>query len=224
MKIKYEQINGGFAVYFSIELKDSFKSTFSTAKWDSVCRCWTVGPRSLKKLQAWIELAQQVEDKLEEEKAQERAAKELTDTEIDIDAMRRSLENIAADSNKLDETLALLAAAKEKLAAAQSEVEAAKAVEKAKENEIKEALNSIIDVKAVFEAVDTMRRTHGKARAKYVFEDAQNVIKAELDKLRAAGFESPAMRYWWYANFNRPDRDNVDNAPSFYQLERYEAE
>ena len=36
-------------------LKDDFKNALKSAKWDPAEKCWYVGPRSLKKLKAWIE-------------------------------------------------------------------------------------------------------------------------------------------------------------------------
>lgn len=50
-----EQADGRLAVKFPFGLKDNFKGTFPSARWDSDARLWSVGKRVRKRLDAWAD-------------------------------------------------------------------------------------------------------------------------------------------------------------------------
>ena len=55
--IGIEELEGGrLGVSFPFDLKDSFKNTFPSAKWNPVDKQWTVGKRVRKRLDQWVEI------------------------------------------------------------------------------------------------------------------------------------------------------------------------
>jgi len=55
MGIKIEQVNGRYFVTIPFSLKDDLKASIPSAQFDGKTKQWHVGPRSGKKLQAWLD-------------------------------------------------------------------------------------------------------------------------------------------------------------------------
>lgn len=68
MEIK--KIDGRFHIEIprnAYDVRENFKKTFSTSKWHSSTKTWSVGPRSGKKLEEWVKLQQSaIEKKIQE--------------------------------------------------------------------------------------------------------------------------------------------------------------
>ncbi|MDX5592566.1 hypothetical protein [Pseudovibrio sp. SPO723] len=211
MAIRIEKIETGFAAYFPYELKDNFRTTFKTAKWNGQLKRWEVGPRSGKRLEQWAAEAQEAAEAIEQE-----AEAELT--EQDLAQIRNELAKIKGDIEAAQERKEKLAEVKQMLADARAELDEAKQAlteEKAAADEVQKdvatLLANVCDMKAVAEAHKAMIKNQGikKAWATKLYREAQEVIEAQHDKLRDAGFVSEGLEELENFNVNRTDRDNA---------------
>ncbi|MCW9732958.1 hypothetical protein L5B97_05570 [Avibacterium sp. 20-15] len=85
-------------------------------------------------------------------------------------------------------------------------------------------LNKVIDFTKINEAEQILAKNkvlYNNKSFKAKFKDAQNIIKYELDKLRKTGLTSRRLEYLWEMNYNRPDRDRIENAPSIICIDDY---
>lgn len=216
--IKIEKIENGYSVRFPYALKDSFKKALPSAKWNANSKCWTVGIRSLKKVEAWAETAEEVAEQIAEEK---KAKDELEATEAEFNQAIAELKRIKAEITetqkyieKTKKVLAEIAEIKEKVTNAKSELKEEREVQADLSNKIDEILNGILDFDAINEAISKMRRMRASAvtsKNRAVFEEAQNAINEQRQKLKKAGLGSRGLDDLWKINWNRPDRDRISD-------------
>lgn len=200
----------GFSIKFPFALKDAFRAAFPSAKWDSISKEWTVGPRSGKRLQAWAdEAAQAAADIVAREEA-ELAQAELDQVRAAIEAARKQARTAAEYKIELAATRAALEAAQDELAQANADVAAARAETRKEQDQIVALLKTHIDLNAIANARKIMEQNMvpGDRIKKEKFEEARQTIKAERDKLAAAGLRLQALSELASANINRPDRDH----------------
>lgn len=208
--MEIRKIETGFAIKFPFALKDAFRAAFPSAKWDSISKEWTVGPRSGKRLQAWAdEAAQAAADIVAREEA-ELAQAELAKIRADIEAARQQARTAAEYKIELAAARAELEAAQAELAQAHADVAAARAETRKEQDQIVALLKTHIDLAAIAAARKVMEQNMvpGERIKKEKFEDARQTIKAECDKLAAAGLRLQALSELASANINRPDRDH----------------
>lgn len=206
--IKKIQTSEGFKVFFPFELKDTFKKTFKTAKWNPSEKCWEVGPKSGKKLDQWIELAQPAVDDISSVDEAELSEAELIELQAQITEVRAQTAKVKAAVSTLAAAVDLLREAQADLKKAQAELDAAKQEQTAQMRLAKETLGAIIDINAVCLAHTTMMRcgrVGSAAREKW--DNAQAVLKVAREQLKTAGFVSQGIDTLYYLNFNRADRD-----------------
>lgn len=205
------KIESGFAIKFPFALKDGFRAAFPSAKWDSVNKQWTVGSKSLARLEAWVEAMSAAAGVVE-------VSDELAFTEKEIASLKEQAALILKDAGAAADMAAQLKAAKELLKASQKEVDAAVAAkdaavaEKASEKAAFVALlESVIDLDAVRKAMRVMAANHVPSVVvkKAAFEEARKIVKEQEEALEAAGFTCEAISRMARANVNRPDRDAV---------------
>jgi hypothetical protein len=223
--IEIFELEKGFGVKFPFELKDSFKATFRTAKWNGYKKQWEVGPRSKKKLEQWIEIASKAAEEIELADSEELKKEELAKIEADIAKIRAGIANRRKEINAVN-VVEMLNSAKEELAKAQAEFEAATTEKSIKLAEAKEMLSRVCDINTIQAAISKMKDNHNKVGSKPrgIFDNAQHELIQEYKKIQAIGFRSWGLYDLINLNFNRPDRDRIDDCSSIYELEKIESE
>lgn len=208
--IRVSETANGFAVEFPFRLKDQFKATFPSAKWDPVLKVWIVGPRSRTRLDQWVAAASQVAETIVEAEQAELTEQELADVRAQMTSLRQAIEDARGTRNALKAVRELLAADKAKL----EEVRETHAQEvheaKASKQSLIAMLAGIVDFNAVNAAVVKMAKAHDGVgrRNRDDFHTAQAVIAREHNRLLEAGYRSRGLAELASANFNRPDRDH----------------
>lgn len=216
--IKIEKNENGFNVHLPYELKDSFKKALPSAKWNATAKCWTVGSRSLKKVEAWAETAEIVAEQIAHEKE---AKDELEATEAEFSEAIAELKKIGEQTNKAKQyiektksVLAEIANIKRQIEKAKIELQAERDNQDELSNKIDAVLDGIVDYAMINDAVATMqrmRRASINSKNREIFENAQSVIDKERAKLKKAGLGSHGLDDLYRVNWNRPDRDKIEN-------------
>lgn len=215
--MKISKIDSGFAIEFPFALKENFKKTFPSSKWNPVKKMWEVGPRSGKRLETWVAEASAAANAIEELDKQEMTASELEDLRRELSAIERktldtieqcdsAIENKASIARVADE----IASANDRLDAARDKLKAAKSAVKTEKQRVDDLLGSIIDLAEIHRNADIMYRNMipSNKRAKEKFEDARSVIYDQRELLLDAGWRCRAIEKLATANVNRPDRDH----------------
>ena len=204
----------GFNVYFPFSLKDSFRETFKTARWDAMGRCWKVGVRSEKKLHQWVDLVTPVlaeldkqDEELITEQEVESVQAELKEIQTRIDEKRQERQKYASCEK--------LAELKEQLKDAKAEL--LKETELANDKRLvaESMLNNVCDLSAINAAHKDMKEVwslvHSDARQRTKLKDkfynACRVLQNQNEKLMKLGFYSAGLSELSDMNLNRTDRD-----------------
>lgn len=210
MAINITKTETGFSIKFPFELKDNFKSCFKSAKWDSLGKVWTVGPRSGKRLEEWAgKVAPAVEalDAADEESLREA---DIEAVELCIAEIRAGIARARSERTTLEATGKTLADAKAELESVTAELETERAAATAAGREAHKALKAACDMNAVAEAhrVMTANALKSGRAAREAYREAQGSIGRQRENLANAGLRSSGLDKLYYCNFNRPDRDN----------------
>lgn len=221
-KISIREEGGRLLVRIPFALKDSFKSRFKSATWAAMHTSWSVSPRSRKRLEQWIA---EVEASGALEPAEDHDAREMSEQEVsklrsDLESiktylsreisMMRSIEDIRADQSELLEKIAKM---REDLAAAAKEVAEQRKTADAERAQIEATVATLINLGAVNASIRSMlwlANQPPKSRFREDFDEHAEVIRAEREKLRAAGLDSELMRVLGAANYNRKEKDVND--------------
>lgn len=227
--IKIFKIENGYQVFFPYALKDSFKLALPSAKWDSTQKCWTVGVRSLKKVQAWAETAESlVKDMIVTKQAMddlESTEQEFSQALAELETLRTKLKSVREITAKKQATLAKLNEIRPQIEKAKIELGKAKAEQDKAELALAELVDGLIDMNAINNAIATMTRMRKSAitsKNRAVFEQAQEVINEQRQNLKQAGFGSRGLDDLWRINWNRPDRDRIGDCrkvDDFYRID-----
>lgn len=216
----------GYYVFFPYALKDSFKATFKTAKWDAARRAWCVGPRSKKHLDQWIAA---VSGAVETAEKADKAHDEMPLTEEEIRDLEKAARELIVENEKLkaeieehEQLKSKVAALREKLTALRAEKEALTAARDAKRAENEKAMSGVIDVAEIDKAINEMkaaRRAGIGSRNRIRFDSAQEVLNKARSALEKVGMKSRGLDFLVCMNFNRPDRDRFCDAPDLFDIE-----
>jgi uncharacterized coiled-coil DUF342 family protein len=214
-------------------MKDSFRGRFPSAKWNQNHKQWEVGIRSGSRLKQWVNEVSIAHDELVAAEEFEMKEKELIELRSEIQSIRmeteKNMERISKlgdlDSH-LESILAELKSDHERFQAVKKAVSDAEGKAQRAKEEITEILSQVLDFAAIYHAKREIERWHksvsGIAREK--FNEAQSVINEQRRRLKAAGWGLEGLDYMAYANFNRPDRDHMDNMPAGAMLSLYRCE
>ena len=215
-------IKRGFAAHFPIELKDSFRATFPSARWHQDGGYWEVGVRSGQRLREWAALVAPAADALEAAEAAALSAVETARIEAEVAAVRAQIAETRGIAATINAAVAL-GTVRARLLDAQTRLKQERQALAQKTEQAHALLESVCDIDAVLAARQAMVRSHRQvgAPARRAFIAAQAVIAAEHAKLRATGYRSRGMGLLCSMSFNRPDRDSVDAVPAtlLYELE-----
>lgn len=207
----------GYAISFPYELKENFRRAFPSATWNPTAKRWEVGSRSGKRLEQWVELAREAVTEIEERDQRELDRDEIESLERDIKRIAETARKTLAETEEKKDRTETMRGLAEELLAARSDLAAARAVadeaekaEKAEKAKIDELLSEIIDLPRIKAAMARMARTMVPAdrRVKEQFEEAREIVKAQRDILKAAGWSCRAIDRLAGANVNRSDRDH----------------
>ena len=211
----------GQNISFPFELKDIFRDTFKSAKWNAKTRQWRVAKGAEGRLLDWVEQVK-ASGILEEMKAQETArlseenvqhlqnalqhlkaqiTVEKTATEKAIKA-RKQAEDLKNEINRFEKQFDDI-----KKARVAAELKAANA-----KKDIMEVLSTVADVNEI----DNLRRGMKSdwRLLKAVNRERFDIKQARLEEIRieleTAGIQSRALDLATEVNFNRRDRDAPD--------------
>lgn len=216
------KIDSGFAIVFPKKLNPSFCAAFPSAKWEPRQRYWTVGPRSGKRLEQWVQEAKAAADALLALEEIELAGAQLLSLRSQLRAVEHDTQVQLAAAQSAAEMRQELEGLAEQLSSAQTQRQLAQAqAEKARTTvmtaraDIDVLLAGVIDNPGLRQAADTMARSmrSSSRAARSAFDEARSLVRAQRDLLRAAGWRCSALSQLAEANFNRPDRDDPQQIP-----------
>ncbi|MAE22091.1 MAG: hypothetical protein CMK92_06640 [Pseudomonas sp.] len=199
----------GYSVKIPFCVSNSFKSVLKSASWDRYSRSWKIGPRSKKRLEQWIAVAEQELKVLQEAEAELLTQQELMKVQKQLADLVQASETIQRLDNTLSDTLSLLKAANKEFDLAKQRHSEAVCAKNKKLKDTKAQISEVCSLEDILDAQQTMVKWHGikKSYARVNFNEAQAVIDCEQEKLKECGFVSKGMEYLIKCNFNRPDRD-----------------
>lgn len=225
MQITINKRSDGFGVLPPRALNPQFKAAFPSAKWDAGARQWVVGPRSEKRLESWIEAVAAKTAEVAQAEAEiltlEEAAKELEQAKHVLTGLQRDLQSLQERCGSLAEVQAALEQRRNQVDAAQADRAHRLAAEAEAKADIDAKLGLMCDRDGVLQAAETMRRIQHSAptsAGRVRFNEAQDIVRHEVKRIAEAGFA------WAFAdalidiNYNRPDRDRVEDCRGRYAL------
>jgi hypothetical protein len=207
-------------VYFPFRLKDSFKRCFPSARWNPVEKRWEISARTAKALQQWINVASGAAEPLGYADAIELTEQQIGKIKIEIDVLLQAARAHEQTAARLAQTVKELEAARVQIEAARERKAAAEKAERERRAQIDAMLNAVIDVEAVVEAEEQMRKAwaRGHGAGKREWHEAERVALAAQAALAEAGIRWDFCDRLCNRNFNRPDRDNYMPADARYDV------
>lgn len=214
-----ETRDGRLKVDIPFSLKDSLKSNFRSASFDSFSKSWSVSKSARKKLEIWIAEAESTGafmtaeefDEIElTEREQEKLRGKFEELERELSRAKSRLESIADIRARNAELLSHIEQTKESINAVSEQVTSEKAKAAAEEKTIIDAVSRVIDIDLVKKHASIMIKEakSGKSQSgRERFDDSSIIIDEQLDKLHEAKLDSDTMRVLAYANYNRSSKD-----------------
>jgi len=219
--IQLVKLASGAAVKFPFEMKNQFRSNFKSAKWNATEKQWEVGPRSIKRLQNWIdevngsgiveELATRDEREMNDREIKQLRAK-LKEISLNIEHKARSLEELEDAKREIAEAKEALKAKREEFAAIKAKRDEVADKVDAERINVQALVEDVVSLDEIEEARREMRKNMkiAKAYASSKYDEAADRLREIRDRLEAAGLECEAINKALSANRNRPDRDYDD--------------
>ncbi len=216
--IELTKLDRGAALKFPYQMKDQFRKAFPSAKWNAAEKQWEVGPRSIKRLQQWIDEVNSsgVVDEIAEREEREMNERELEELRRTIDDINYDIEKQKDELFRLEDTRAAIAKAKaeleekrDDLADIRKQRDAAAASVEAARREVHEIVADVVDIEEIESARREMRKTMkvAKSWASAQYSDAASSLRDIRDRLEEAGIKCEAINAALRANKNRADRD-----------------
>jgi hypothetical protein len=207
MTLEILQIESGFAIDIPFKLNDSFKNAVPSAKWNKDQRRWEAGPRSRKRIESWLDEINpsKIVERINAEDAAEMTEKELASVRHELNLIKKSLGEMSEIKERHQRAIDALESVRDDISGAQKSL-AEETAEAAKlKADVSAQVASIIKLNDVYAAYATMCKHAGSVGsvARGSFEQAQNVIQTELNRLRKVGLTSPSMWRLVSLNFNR---------------------
>ncbi|TYB83405.1 hypothetical protein [Oceaniovalibus sp. ACAM 378] len=211
----------GASVQFHYDLKDMFRRVFKNAKWDSRNECWTVGNRSIKRLETWVAemnasgLPQKIamSDQVDLTDAQVEKVRAMIKSRLnDIESEQSACEAIKQAISDLAETKSELSALDAKLQKAKAERQKLEAEERELRDDINATVNDVVSISEINELRTSMQRAWRSQTSKNrdLFSESQDRLREIRDELSENDIESDTLDLAVGANYNRRDRDLDD--------------
>lgn len=219
MSIKTEARDNKHFVFFPFELKDNFRATFPSTKWNPEARAWVVGPRTKKRLDQWIAIVRDsgVVESLAARDTAELQSKEISELEFELSRLRKEIDIESGSLSEQTDRAARIQALRKELEAEQDrlaeiKMERANAQQKADKEKalMTEIVDGVIDLSEVHVQLSIMRKNMGiqKAYASQNYKDAAARLSELYEELTDSGIECEGISTALNANKNRPDRDS----------------
>lgn len=225
MQVTINKRSDGFGVLPPRALNPQFRAAFPSAKWDAGARQWVVGPRSGKRLESWIGAIAAKAAEVAQVEAEiltiEEAAKELEQAERTLSELLRDLQSLRKRCGSLAEVQAALEQRRKQVDATQADRAQSLAAEAEAKADIDAKLGLMCDRDAVLRAAETMRRLQHSAptsAGRVRFTEAQDIVRHKVKHIAKAGFAWAFAEALMDINYNRPDRDRVEDCRGRYDL------
>ena len=231
--ITYTKYENKLQVKVPYELKDLFKKSFKTSKWNSYMKTWDINDnaRNTNKLDLFIQETEQLTNDIEvaaaAEKESEYSETELKELRSEIASLQKNIKNNKESIIDLRETNKEIKSAKEEIEALKIELAKVNAEEKEERQNVESFVDSLIDTSELENISSTISSYASKSFLRATDKDdlkeiIQYVYKAE-EILKNAGFKSRNLSRLSNTNFNRLDRDNFNfNDEDFYDIVKIE--
>ncbi|HHX8537569.1 TPA: hypothetical protein ACVO0U_004485 [Vibrio alginolyticus] len=220
----------GWAVSIPVEstlIRESFKETFKTRKWDGDNKLWCVGSRSKTRLQQWVDMinnggiseaeaelieAELTTKELEKLRNQLAAEKERAETKLGIIAEKNA--QLKAEIDELKKSSLFVAELNEAVTKAEAETSELKAQKKSLEDNNIEILNKLVSTATIKSALNEMCK-YGRLSGDYnrnKYREAQETFIELHERLTEIGLISESIRQLSMDNFNRGGTGDRDYA------------
>ena len=231
MDIQIIKTATGFAVKFPFILKNAFRDTFKSAKWNSVAKQWEVGSRSGKRLEQWVATvkAENTVEKLEASDEKEMSENELAALKNKLQRIAYGIDSAKKLRDEAEENKAEAALIVEKITAMEAELaeiaQQRQAIEDALQADrakIEKMVSAVVDIAEIRRVTQEMKRHWRPTAAEHDrFNKSQARMVEIKHELAAANLRSELVNNAVGVNFNRPDRDSadLDTALTFQVLE-----
>lgn len=216
--IDIKTTSAGATVAFPFELKDAFRNAFPSAKWNAAAKVWTVGSRSITRLNDWADKIRTsgILAELEVNEELELSNREIDRLSVEIAKVREMLKAAKATADAAAAARARAAQLSVELDGMKAELASATDKKIEAENSAAEAARSVAEVVATVasEAEVTMLRNGMVADARRPSPDTREAFAKKrarmsdiLAALNNAGLTSAVVRRCATADWNRTMRD-----------------
>lgn len=213
MAIIKTKLEKGFSVKFPFELKDSFRGTFKTAKWNPCEKVWVVGPRSEKRLDQWISESEALCAEFEKAK-EENDSHALTENELivvkhELAQFKLKIEELNKTNERLTESRLLISSIREEIKIAKAEFDEKTKIQKEHQAILQAEFDKVCDLRTILDAQSDMQSAYNKIGAihRRKYKTAQETIIEQHDRLEKVSMRSLGLAELGAMSFNRPDRD-----------------
>ncbi len=212
------------------DLKDLFKRSFKTAKWNSNYKVWEItnNTRNENKLNQFINgtalLASEMETIKAEEQEAEFTENELSDLEKEVTQLRSKINSTRKNIESLKEINESILSARETVKELKEELNSLETERKNEKAKVEEFVDSLIDTNKLGRISSLIA---SKARKSFLYATEKDDLRAELayadeakEILERAGFESNNLNKLAGTRINRLDRDNFNlSSEDFYDIQ-----
>ena len=212
------------------DLKDLFKRSFKTAKWNSNYKVWEItnNTRNENKLKQFINgtalLASEMETIKAEEQEAEFTENELSDLEKEVTQLRSKINSTRKNIESLKEINESILSARETVKELKEELNSLETERKNEKAKVEEFVDSLIDTNKLGRISSLIA---SKARKSFLYATEKDDLRAELayadeakEILERAGFESNNLNKLAGTRINRLDRDNFNlSSEDFYDIQ-----
>lgn len=217
--IEIIKLENGWAVKFPFDLKDNFRESFKSAKWNRELKQWEVGRNSKTRLEQWANIHNEEADLLIEMKSEQEkhpfskfeiqemikeSQKNKRDLEEEVEILKKKNFNLDRSKSLLDEIESSIKLMKEEIK--KETEEKLRLIE-----EQKKRMDGIIDIRKIRNAQELMNKIREMdykfKEEKVQYWNAQKVIEEQMEKLDQLGLYSLGLEKLASMNFRRPDRD-----------------
>ncbi|ELK2252454.1 hypothetical protein NB501_05445 [Vibrio alginolyticus] len=238
--MKITKVENGFEVNVDYELKDLFKKSFPSAKWQSQSKTWKVGPRSGKRLEQWVSevdgLAAEIKEKNDLKESSLIVEKEYDELRYDViklsesvNAEKRRLESYISNKTEMieeateekEELSKALEFVKKQVQDTLEDLNTVKIeTEQVKKDLLEESrkiFEALLDTDEISSSLSMMQRQTGQVstRCREQWQSAKDKLIEAYDTLKNHGYYSKGLDEITDLNWNKQRRSGVTTARDF---------
>jgi DNA repair exonuclease SbcCD ATPase subunit len=208
-------------------IKDIFKKTFKTAKWNNYMKTWDINDNARNEAKL-VKFNEEIKDLLEELDNLEEVElkdKELENLRNEIQSLRNEIEEKKEEKKNLAKINSEIDSAKEEIESLKVELAKAQAEKKEEEKKVEAFVDSLIDTEKLEDISSTIS---DYARKRPFLAVHKEELRKELSYaheavkiLAEAGFKSRNVSRLSNTVLSRLDRDNFNfSSEDFYDIEK----